>query len=85
MVKRYQRKPDKIEALQYLREENIGKTQNFIPQNILGYNPLMNEYYLITVQGDVYLKKYDYIIKKMSGEFFVCKPDIFEKKFTEIK
>jgi hypothetical protein len=34
-----------------------------------------------TLEGDMKCSKGDYIIKGVNGEFYPCKPDIFEKTY----
>jgi len=34
-----------------------------------------------TLEGDMLASKGDYIIKGVNGEFYPCKPDIFEKTY----
>ena len=37
-----------------------------------------------TLEGDMKASIYDYIIKGVNGEFYPCKPDIFEKTYEEV-
>jgi len=37
-----------------------------------------------TLEGQVKAKEGDYIIKGVAGEFYPCKPDIFERTYTEV-
>ena len=34
-----------------------------------------------TLEGDMQASEGDYIIKGLRGEFYPCKPDVFEKKY----
>ena len=34
-----------------------------------------------TLEGDMQTSEGDYIIKGLRGEFYPCKPDVFEKKY----
>ncbi len=40
--------------------------------------------YVKTLEGDMYAKVGDYIIKGVNGELFPCKPDIFEKTYEKV-
>ena len=40
--------------------------------------------YIETLEGDHKANKGDYIIKGVQGEFYPCKPDIFEKTYSDI-
>lgn len=37
-----------------------------------------------TLEGDMTVGFNDYIIKGVNGEFYPCKPDIFEKTYDEV-
>lgn len=37
-----------------------------------------------TLEGDHLAEKGDWIIKGINGEFYPCKPDIFEKSYEEV-
>lgn len=82
---KYRKKPVVIEAVQYLREENIGAIQDFVDDGSLFYDPKDNEYYIRTLEGNHRCTKYDYIIKGVQGEFYPCKPDIFEQTYEAVK
>ena len=38
-----------------------------------------------TLEGDMEVSPYDYIIKGVNSEFYPCKPDIFEKTYEVIE
>lgn len=79
---KYRKRPVVIEAMQYLREENINRIQDFIGNGReFFYNPNDNEYYIKTLEGDMKVSKGDYVIKGIKGEFYPCKPDIFEMTY----
>ena len=40
--------------------------------------------YIDTLEGRMRADVYDYIIKGLKGEFYPCKPDVFEKKYERI-
>jgi len=77
---KFRKKPVVIEAIQYQREGNIFEVQDFVGES-LKYNPDDNEYYIITLEGNMKCSKGDWIIKGVNGEFYPCKPDIFEKTY----
>lgn len=37
-----------------------------------------------TLEGDLTVSKNDWIIKGVKGEFYPCKPDIFEATYEEV-
>lgn len=79
----YRKKPVVIEAIQYQREDNILAVQEFVGES-LKYNPDDNEYYIKTLEGNMKASVGDFIIKGVQGEFYPCKPDIFEKTYEEV-
>jgi hypothetical protein len=40
--------------------------------------------YIETLEGQMIIGKGDYIIKGIKGEFYPCKPDIFEATYEEV-
>ena len=80
---KYRKKPVVVEAVQYLREENIGESQEFCPDMV--YVAEDNEYYIKTLEGNMKISKGDYIIKGVQGEFYPCKPDIFEMTYELVE
>lgn len=82
---KYRKKPVVIEAVRYLREENIGEIQAFVNNGSLFYNAKDNEYYIKTLEGDHKCSYGDYIIKGVKGEFYPCKPDIFEQTYEKVE
>ena len=79
----YRKKPVVIEAVQYQREDNILAVQEFVGES-LKYNPDDNEYYIKTLEGNMKASIGDFIIKGVEGEFYPCKPDIFEKTYEKV-
>lgn len=37
-----------------------------------------------TLEGDMFARHGDYIIKGVNGEFYPCKPDIFHKTYEQV-
>jgi len=81
-MKRYRKRPVVIEAMQYLREKNIGACMDFCDKMV--YNEEDNEYDIETLEGSHRVSEGDYIIKGIEGEFYPCKPDIFEKTYEVV-
>jgi len=38
-----------------------------------------------TLEGDMVARYWDYIIKGVNGEFYPCKPDIFDKTYEVLE
>jgi hypothetical protein len=82
MVKSYRKRPVVIKAVQFTGD-NIGQVLDFT-ENKIKYDPKSNEYCCETLEGFLHISKNDFIIKGVNGEFYPCKPDIFEKSYEEI-
>lgn len=76
---KYRKKPVVIEAVQYTGD-NIKDVEDFINNDdILDYDS--TGVYIHTLEGTMLANKGDYIIKGVDGEFYPCKPEIFEKTY----
>ena len=76
---KYRKKPVVIEALQYTgnQKEIIEFTGNehiFTPIGLV----------IHTLEGDHRAKIGDWIIKGIQGEFYPCKPDIFDQTYEAV-
>ena len=41
--------------------------------------------YINTLEGDMLARPNDYIVRGVQGEFYPCKPDIFEATYEEVE
>jgi len=64
-----------IEAIQYQGEETLHRVKILWQDDL---QPETNEYEIETLEGNHLVSKGDFIIKGVAGEFYPCKPDIFE-------
>lgn len=80
MIKQYRKKPVVIEAIKY-EPENYHAALKFgngaIKITLHGLS-------INTLEGKMLAKPGDYIIKGVAGEFYPCKPDIFEQTYEEV-
>lgn len=85
MIKQYRKKPVIIEAVQW-EGTNIHEIEDFMGVHLGASYCDDGEDFLIiqTLEGDMRADKGDYIIKGVQGEFYPCKPDIFEQTYEEI-
>lgn len=88
MVKQYRKKPVVIEAVQFLdNPERLCELSEFITTQDLRVNyedpenPVLK---IETLEGVMNASVEDYIIKGVNGEYYPCKPDIFEKTYEEV-
>lgn len=82
---KYRKKPVVIEALQFHDDaKRIEELSNFItgqPVKIDYQDPKKPKLKIQTLEGVMEASVGDYIIKGVNGEFYPCKPDIFEKTY----
>lgn len=82
---KYIKKPVEIEAVQFLdTTESIEELSDFIGKEIrVDYQDRNNPCLKIeTLEGTMKASVGDYIIKGVKGEFYPCKPDIFEATYV---
>jgi len=85
MINKYRKKPVTIEAVKFTRnnfdeilEFTQGKAKQFtIERRIDGKCFCV----IPTLEGDHVATEGDFIIKGVNGEFYPCKPDIFDKTY----
>lgn len=77
----YRKKPVVIEAVQFTAT-NWHAARNFLG-NAGEETPA--GFIIHTLEGDMLASINDYIIKGIDGEFYPCKPDIFEKTYDLVE
>lgn len=81
LVKRWRKKPVVIQAVKWDGSNLAVEALN----EVLGLDPvtLVDKYNvkIPTLEGDMLARVGDYIIKGVNGEFYPCKPDVFEKTY----
>ena len=80
-MKKYRKKPVVIEALQF-DGKNYEECLN-LSEDIFMFDG-DNYLNITTLEGTMKCSVGDYIIKGINGEFYPCKPDIFEKTYEEV-
>ncbi len=97
-MSKYRKKPVVIEAVQW-SGKNIDEIKAFCVYSIYekifmtagadlpNEHPSTLEWKLSirTLEGDMVANKGDWVIKGVSGEFYPCKPDIFEKTYEPVE
>lgn len=87
---RYKKKPVEVEAIQF-DGLNLEEIKSFVGDK-LHYDIIDSAWqvgkgaphilmHIKTLEGDMNVSEYDYIIKGVKGEFYPCKPDIFENTY----
>mgnify|MGYP000291860444 CR=1 FL=1 len=86
MIKKYRKKPVVIEAVLYDGEESFH--ESVLPFLMAGRinckHHAESGVVIPTLEGDMLAAPGDYIIKGIKGEFYPCKPDIFEATYEEV-
>ena len=77
MINKYRKKPVIIEAIQW-NGKNLSEIDNFIRGTVENKGTIL---IINTLEGDMEASINDYIIKGVNGEFYPCKPDIFDKTY----
>ncbi len=78
-MKQYVKKPIPITALKFTGY-NVEPLKDFCNALIIAGEEL----YIDTLEGKMKVSKGDYVIKGIRGEFYPCKPDIFEESYVEV-
>ena len=82
-MKRYVKKPIVIEAVQY-NGNNVQEILNFCGGTSVVVG-MLSEITIKTLEGPLHVSEGDFIIKGVEGEFYPCKPDIFEKSYDLVE
>jgi hypothetical protein len=84
---KFRKKPVVVEALQW--NEDIEPMRHFLGAGIYGDNPVSfkpgGRLIIPTLEGDMTAYPGDWIIKGIHGEFYPCKPDIFEQTYEPVE
>ncbi len=90
---KYRKKPVVIEAIQWTGK-NFDECMNFIGEdygNKFNYENAeesateTGKILIDTLEGMITASKGDFIIKGVKGEFYPCKPDIFQQTYEPIE
>ncbi len=85
-MSRFRKLPVEIEAVQY-NGANMDELWDWGgAEHIFGPAPGLREHgYIETLEGDMEFRPGDWIIKGIKGEFYPCKPDIFEQTYESVE
>ena len=84
-VVKYRKKPVVVEAIQFDgSEESFNKCRKFAGDNFYYDYQVSPTTRVKTLEGEVGCSVNDWIIKGVKGEFYPCKPDIFEATYEEV-
>ena len=83
MIKKYRKKPVEIEAIQWAGD-NYKEICDFVGKD-LETSVVNNGLIIETLEGNHLALVNDFIIKGVQGEFYPCKPDIFESTYERVE
>ena len=80
---KYRKKPVVIDAIQFNdTAQCLAELSEFVGEKIkVSYKHPVPCLVIETLEGDMKASPGDYIIKGVNGEFYPCKPDIFDKTY----
>lgn len=86
MAKKYRKKPIVIEAKRFHGKLTMSEAKALATWcgGKLDFDGGTFFVSIPTLEGDMTASKGDYIIKGVQGEFYPCKPDIFEATYEEV-
>ena len=88
---KYRKKPVVIEAVQWTGDNGeeiynfCGNYAQFATSDLGLGNVMSYRLSIETLEGFMEASTGDYIIKGVNGEFYPCKPDIFEKTYEAVE
>ena len=87
MQKEYRKRGVVIKAVQFTgTPESVGELAEFMREALGVVTEEGLSYYVAkTLEGDMKILTGDYVIRGVKGEFYPCKPDIFEATYIEEK
>lgn len=81
---KFRKKPVIIDAVQ-LTSENDEAILAFVQETGCPFEMVGDHEMVIhTLEGDMHASKGDYVIQGVQGEFYPCKPDIFEATYEAV-
>ena len=90
MIQKYIKKPVEIEAIQwdgtYVGSRKIEMEfpdLNTISKSYHDESDICSHWKIQTLEGSLDVTKGDYVIKGVKGEFYPCKPDIFDLTYEK--
>lgn len=83
-MKKFRKKPVVIEAIQWTGENIVDVAEFMHSCSGFNINKFTKTVIIETLEGTMSASKDDYIIKGVQGEFYPCKPDIFEQTYETV-
>ena len=86
-MKQYRKKPVVIEAVQWngVGGTDLSDVLSIVSMKCLTFHESENKLIIHTLEGAKVANPGDWIIKGVKGEFYPCKPDIFEMTYEAVE
>ena len=87
---KYRKKPVIIDAVKFdgssISADTISSwSDKKVWQNTSGFGEFLGSLSINTLEGVMTASSCDYIIRGIKGEYYPCKPDIFEATYEEVE
>jgi len=80
----FRKKPVVIEAVQYLGDERFNLIRQFVGPYTILHQLGDSKLGIQTLEGVMGVSPGDWVIKGVKGEFYPCKPDIFQATYEPV-
>jgi hypothetical protein len=80
---KYRKKPVVIEAVQWTGN-NLEELRSFVPEEHR-HNRINEPIGIKTLEGIMTISEGDFVIRGVKGEYYPCKPDIFEATYDVVE
>jgi hypothetical protein len=84
VVRKFRKRPVTIVAMQITSGESVLSIAEWIDNPQTGYSTNPPTVWIETLEGRMEGSTGDWVIKGTEGEFYPCKPDIFNKIYQEV-
>jgi hypothetical protein len=85
---KFRKKPVVIEAMRFRAGMTLDEVTEFVTCDVSGHGPgdseVLDGLDIETLEGDLHVSDGDWIIRGVKGEFYPCKPDIFEATYDRV-
>lgn len=87
---KFRKRPLIVEAIQFNGDDSLSRMENHWKEAFnsvadYGYSEGLENFFIETMEGNMCALLGDWIIKGIHGEFYTCKPDIFEKTYERVE
>lgn len=83
MTIKYRKKPVIIEAIQY-NGKNRDEILIKLGMECIGHDFISFDLLIDTLEGEMRVPIFNYVIKGVKGEFYSCRPDIFDLSYEKV-